>query len=175
MSSKKSTSVKNFSDRLRVLMDQLGFGYRQGAKFAQQIGVSGTTLSDVLNGKKGPSLKILSGIAKNFPSADVRWLLSGVRCCQGTEVRSEARESVALYGPPPRQQLLAMANEVLDSGMGYAASLTANICSFYEAVLTTRRWQDHEARLRSLERQKGRGGSESTAPSINRPVGDKGA
>ena len=45
--------------------------------FAQMIGISTATLSNIFNGKTNPSLSIVDGIHKSFPQVNVYWVLYG--------------------------------------------------------------------------------------------------
>lgn len=74
---KRSVISKEFTRRLLELMNLLGFKDRQRSKFAEQIGVSASFLSDVLNLKSGPSFSLISGISKSFQQVNIQWLLTG--------------------------------------------------------------------------------------------------
>jgi phage repressor protein C with HTH and peptisase S24 domain len=77
MSRKNVALSEKFIERLRLLMDVVGFPGRQQTKFAKVIGISHGFLSDIMNMKSGPSAELFSGIATNFPEANIRWLLTG--------------------------------------------------------------------------------------------------
>lgn len=60
----------------RILDLRTHLGLRQSA-FAELVGVSRSFLSQVESGKYQPSIQLISGVAKQFPQADMRWLLTG--------------------------------------------------------------------------------------------------
>lgn len=51
-------------DRIRQLMEDQHLTQQN---FAQMIGISTATLSNIFNGKTNPSLSIVDGIHKSFP------------------------------------------------------------------------------------------------------------
>lgn len=77
MSRRKLIILKDFHKRLRLLMVNLGYRNRQDKKFAEDIEGTAGFLSQVLNDESGPSVDLIAGIAKRFPEANIRWLLTG--------------------------------------------------------------------------------------------------
>lgn len=61
-------------DRIRLLMEDQHLTQQN---FAQMIGISTATLSNIFNGKTNPSLSIVDGIHKSFPQVNVYWVLYG--------------------------------------------------------------------------------------------------
>lgn len=61
-------------DRIRQLMEDQHLTQQT---FAQMIGSSTATLSNIFNGKTNPSLSIVDGIHKSFPQVNVYWILYG--------------------------------------------------------------------------------------------------
>ena len=61
-------------DRIRQLMEDQHLTQQN---FAQMIGISTATLSNIFNGKTNPSLSIVDGIHKSFPQVNVYWVLYG--------------------------------------------------------------------------------------------------
>lgn len=61
-------------DRIRQLMEDQHLTQQT---FAQMIGSSTATLSNIFNGKTNPSLSIVDGIHKSFPQVNVYWVLYG--------------------------------------------------------------------------------------------------
>lgn len=54
------------------------------ALFASAIGIQGSTLSHILNGRNNPSLSVLQAILNRFPNISPEWLIMG----QGSMERS---------------------------------------------------------------------------------------
>ena len=61
-------------DRIKQLMDDQHLTQQS---FAQLIGSTPATLSNIFNGKTNPSLSIVDGIHKSFPQVNVYWILYG--------------------------------------------------------------------------------------------------
>lgn len=61
-------------DRIRQLMEDQHLTQQN---FAQLIGTTPATLSNIYNGKTNPSLSIVDGIHKSFPQVNVYWMLYG--------------------------------------------------------------------------------------------------
>ncbi len=61
-------------DRIRQLMEDQHLTQQN---FAQLIGTTPATLSNIFNGKTNPSLSIVDGIHKSFPQVNVYWMLYG--------------------------------------------------------------------------------------------------
>ncbi len=61
-------------DRIKQLMEDQNLTQQT---FAQMIGSSTATLSNIFNGKTNPSLSIVDGIHKSFPQVNVYWILYG--------------------------------------------------------------------------------------------------
>lgn len=63
------------ADRLRLLIDSLGI---EDQEFAQKVGISKATLSNILTKKtKSTKAEIVAEIWRTFPSLNIRWLLLG--------------------------------------------------------------------------------------------------
>lgn len=77
MSRKKIVDKNIFSDRLSRLIIHLGYKNRQQSKFAEDIGVPQSTVSEIINSKKDPTLPFLFGIANKWPQININWLLTG--------------------------------------------------------------------------------------------------
>lgn len=61
-------------DRIRQLMEDQHLTQQN---FAQLIGTTPATLSNIFNGKTNPSLAIVDGIHKSFPQVNVYWIMYG--------------------------------------------------------------------------------------------------
>lgn len=61
-------------DRIRQLMEDLHLTQQN---FAQMIGSSTATLSNIYSGKTNPSLSIVDGIHRSFPQVNIYWILYG--------------------------------------------------------------------------------------------------
>ena len=68
-------------DRIDKVMQVEGMN---SAVFASAIGIQGSTLSHILNGRNNPSLSVLQSILNRFPHISPEWLIMG----QGTMERS---------------------------------------------------------------------------------------
>ena len=65
---------QSMKDRIRQLMEDQHLTQQN---FAQLIGTTPATLSNIFNGKTNPSLSIVDGIHKSFPQVNVYWMLYG--------------------------------------------------------------------------------------------------
>lgn len=82
-------------DRIRQLMEDQHLTQQT---FAQMIGSSTATLSNIFNGKTNPSLSIVDGIHKSFPQVNVYWVLYGtppMYQSQGGQSAQDGTSSVA--------------------------------------------------------------------------------
>ena len=68
-------------DRIEKVMQIEGMN---SAVFASAIGIQGSTLSHILNGRNNPSLAVLQSILNRFPHISPEWLIMG----QGTIERN---------------------------------------------------------------------------------------
>ncbi len=68
--------MSEFEINKRVKDIQIYSGLNQ-KDFAEQIGVSYTTINEVLNNKKGPGMNVIQGIAFAFVYVSNEWLLTG--------------------------------------------------------------------------------------------------
>lgn len=71
----------NEKERIEKVMQTQGMN---SAVFASEIGIQGSTLSHILNGRNKPSLAVLQSILNRFPDVSPEWLIMG----QGTTNRS---------------------------------------------------------------------------------------
>ncbi len=60
------------------------------AVFATEIGIQGSTLSHILNGRNNPSLEVLKKILNRFRTISSDWLILGVGSMYRTEKQSQA-------------------------------------------------------------------------------------
>lgn len=75
--------------------------------FAAKIGVSGTQISDVVNGKANPGNKVIEGILKAFPNINSKWLMKGEEQMYIQQVAPKAKE------PKPEYRNLYDVNELI--------------------------------------------------------------
>ena len=61
-------------DRLFKIMESQGMNAKQ---FAQELGVSAGTISNILGGRNKPSLEFLQNVANHFPFISPTWLFLG--------------------------------------------------------------------------------------------------
>lgn len=78
-------------DRIRQLMEDQHLTQQN---FAQMIGISTATLSNIFNGKTNPSLSIVDGIHKSFPQVNVYWVLYGTPPMYQTQASQVAAKRV---------------------------------------------------------------------------------
>lgn len=60
------------------------------AIFAAEIGIQGSTLSHILNGRNNPSLDVLRKILNRFRSISSDWLILGIGSMYRSELKSQA-------------------------------------------------------------------------------------
>lgn len=82
-------------DRIRQLMEDQHLTQQN---FAQLIGTTPATLSNIFNGKTNPSLAIVDGIHKSFPQVNVYWIMYGTppmyNSQRGTDASSNTMNGV---------------------------------------------------------------------------------
>ena len=125
-------------------MSELGYGNRKQSKFAEDIGVSPSFLSDVLKMKSEPSYGLLFGITKKFPNIDPSWLMTGQGTLYGTAVATIKADD------PETAKLIEMTCEVIGQDSEYSKALKSNIRMSYDALKTKERYHDLEARMRQI-------------------------
>lgn len=76
-------------DRIRQLMEDQHLTQQN---FAQLIGTTPATLSNIFNGKTNPSLAIVDGIHKSFPLVNVYWILYGTPPMYNSQQGVDARD-----------------------------------------------------------------------------------
>ena len=74
-------------DRIRQLMEDQHLTQQN---FAQLIGTTPATLSNIYNGKTNPSLTIVDGIHKSFPQVNVYWILYGTPPMYNSQTGADA-------------------------------------------------------------------------------------
>ena len=62
-------------ERVRKIMVQLQLN---SAQFALEIGIQGSTLSHLLNGRNKPSLDVLKKVLSRYPNINSDWLIMGI-------------------------------------------------------------------------------------------------
>jgi len=165
MSRKKLPISKIFSTRLIKLIKELGFKDRELFKFAKEIGISASFLSDIINLKSGPSFLLLSGISNNFPQVNIDWLISGEGFLfKDIKYQDDQKIGVAELGTVPYDidGLLDAAIKILTSGNQAAVdALERNIRYFSHTIDIENRLKgleqariDNEKRITSLEERK---------------------
>ncbi len=146
MSTKKLNISYYFSKRLRELMSHLGYANRQQSKFANDIGVTASFLSDVLNKKSGPSFSIVFGISDKFPEVDISWLLTG----EGEMFRGSQKDEF-FDKDPATAEIISKARKIIHSGTEYSASLAADIRSFHQAITAEKRLNNMESQFQGIK------------------------
>ena len=79
-------------ERIDKVMQQEGMN---SAVFAAAIGIQGSTLSHILNGRNNPSLSVLQSILNRFPNISPEWLIMG----QGSMERSSKQSQMPSLFP----------------------------------------------------------------------------
>lgn len=118
-------------DRIKQLMDDQHLTQQS---FAQMIGSTPATLSNIFNGKTNPSLSIVDGIHKSFPLVNVYWILYGTPPMYNSqEAQGDGNESLA-NGLDPMNEGLAVktagmpANSAKPAGSSVEATLDFGDC-----------------------------------------------
>ena len=62
-------------ERLLALMQSEGLNSKE---FAQQVGISAATMSNVINGRNNPSLEVMQKVLNRFRNVSTNWLILGV-------------------------------------------------------------------------------------------------
>ena len=65
--------MEHLNNKVQTLV--VKFGGNSYSKFAEMIGVSPTTISDICHGKTNVGGKVVLKIAAKFPEVDMNWLL----------------------------------------------------------------------------------------------------
>ena len=73
--------------KIEKLMQDLGMN---SAQFAIEIGIQGSTLSHILNGRNKPSLDVLKKILNRFRIINPEWLILGIGSMYQQEKHSQA-------------------------------------------------------------------------------------
>lgn len=84
-------------DRIRQLMEDQHLTQQT---FAQMIGSSTATLSNIFNGKTNPSLSIVDGIHKSFPQVNVYWVLYGTPPMYQSQGGQSGQDEASSGGAP---------------------------------------------------------------------------
>jgi transcriptional regulator with XRE-family HTH domain len=74
-------------DRIEKVMLTEGMN---SAQFAAEIGIQGSTLSHILNGRNNPSLDVLKKVLNRFRTVSSDWLILGVGSMYRSEKQSQA-------------------------------------------------------------------------------------
>jgi len=109
-------------DRIRQLMEDQHLTQQN---FAQLIGTTPATLSNIFNGKTNPSLAIVDGIHKSFPQVNVYWIMYGTppmyNSQQGKDAGSGTMNGMEDSSPQ------GMTNGLNTERRGYGDSLEATL------------------------------------------------
>ncbi|MBO5828009.1 MAG: helix-turn-helix transcriptional regulator [Paludibacteraceae bacterium] len=74
----------NLRNRIKELINSENLSYTQ---FARKIGIQGTIISHIMNGRNKPSLDVVQKILINFKNVSYEWLISGVGDMYKNEVK----------------------------------------------------------------------------------------
>jgi len=74
-------------ERIDKVMQMEGMN---SAVFANAIGIQGSTLSHILNGRNNPSLSVLQSILNRFPNISPEWLIMGQGSVERAVKQSQA-------------------------------------------------------------------------------------
>lgn len=157
MSRKKLIIDKNICKNIKELRKITGLN---GTNFANNIGITQGYLSDIENCKQAPSKTLLLAISFIY-NTSIEWLKTGrgemfLKAGNGDPKISE---KVAIYNKVGERMdddseidlLLSMTKEVLKSKTDYAASLTANIYSFFRSIKLEKRISKVEIELSAIK------------------------
>ena len=119
-------------------------------QFAKKIGTSKGYVSEIERNIRTPGTEILLSI-KRFFGTNIDWILTG----EETEENQSKNGSHAVFDKNPELiEIFEMTKEIINSKTGYANLLTANVKSFYQAIVSELRLKDIEERLSRIEEGK---------------------
>ncbi len=151
MSRKKSDISKEFSDRLLLLMRSLGYKDRQHIHFANKIGITDSYLSDILKLKSGPSFSLISGISREFPQANIRWLLTG----EGDKILIDSNIYKPIFDDPKMNDLCECIWKILNSRNSFAINTLDNFVKYLDQTYNfTDRLDTLESEIHELKDKK---------------------
>ncbi len=116
-------------DRIDKVMQIEGMN---SAVFAAAIGIQGSTLSHILNGRNNPSLSVLQSILNRFPHISPEWLIMG----QGTTERNVKQSQMQSLFPQDdesasksviSEQINAETNSSINTGIQQSTQTTIEI------------------------------------------------
>ncbi|MEE0912090.1 MAG: helix-turn-helix transcriptional regulator [Paludibacteraceae bacterium] len=81
----------NLRNRIEELINSENLSYTQ---FARKIGIQGTIISHIMNGRNKPSLDVVQKILINFKNVSYEWLISGIGDMYKNEVKSVENKEV---------------------------------------------------------------------------------
>ena len=159
MSRKKSLPDKIICENIKKLRERTGL---TGIKFAENIGISQSYLSELENHISKPNKTLLLAISYIY-NTPIEWLLSG----EGEMFREPEKngfgiaENGILYNKVEKpldedldiSALLNMTKDVLKSKTDYAASLAANIHSFFRSINLEKRVSAVESELSKIKKR----------------------
>ena len=73
-------------ERIRQVMDSMGLSQQE---FAQKLGMSPASLSNIFNGRSNPTNNHVQAIHRAFPNINTNWLMFG----EGTMLNDDAKKS----------------------------------------------------------------------------------
>lgn len=73
-------------ERIRQVMDSMGLSQQE---FAQKLGISPASLSNIFNGRSNPTNNHVQAIHRAFPNINTNWLMFG----EGTMLNDDAKKS----------------------------------------------------------------------------------
>lgn len=105
--------AQKMGERIRQIMDTLGLTQQE---FAQKLGVSPASLSNIFNGKSRPTMNHTNAIHRAFPSINMGWVMFGEGNMLGDGSPNPAT-------PPPAP---ASGGETSSSAMGAESGARGN-------------------------------------------------
>ena len=148
MSRKKTTigknNLKKIGDRIESLQKSTGLNQ---VEFGKSIGISQSSVSDLVRGLYPPSNPILLAIQNRY-SVTPEEILNGeqkktIYKIEHKDVRF-VKERRSPYLKHEKKDLLNMAAEILNSDINYSVTFASNIRHFYEAIKKDELLSAHE-------------------------------
>lgn len=81
-------------ERIRQVMDSMGLSQQE---FAQKLGMSPASLSNIFNGRSNPTNNHVQAIHRAFPNINTNWLMFG----EGTMLNDDAKKVPIPVCPTP--------------------------------------------------------------------------
>ena len=137
-----------FSVKLRKIIEHSGDSNKV---FAVNCGMNKSQVYNYINDNQLPGMDFFIQMKKKYPWVNLDDLIDDQKdVCFDEDGENEEELGV----DTKTSELLSKAKDVLLSGTDFSFSLSANIRSFYDAMITKKRFNDIEVRLANLEEKR---------------------